>query len=92
MHAKPDIEHCPQRNVVFSTDGDVDMARLSNITDLSDATRQNGEIRLEGIGDAFVSHVIRAIAEQNIHVLNFRTELPSLEDVFLKLTGHGIRD
>jgi hypothetical protein len=25
-------------------------------------------------------------------VIDFRTELPTLEDVFLKLTGHLIRD
>jgi hypothetical protein len=25
-------------------------------------------------------------------VRGFRTEMPTLEDVFLKLTGHGIRD
>jgi len=25
-------------------------------------------------------------------VRGFRTEIPTLEDVFLKLTGHGIRD
>ena len=27
-----------------------------------------------------------------LYVRGFRTEMPTLEDVFLKLTGHGIRD
>jgi hypothetical protein len=32
------------------------------------------------------------VAENQIHVIDFRTETPSLEDVFLRLTGHTIRD
>ena len=32
------------------------------------------------------------LAEHRIRVIDFRTELPTLEDVFLKLTGHKIRD
>ena len=37
-------------------------------------------------------HVIHCLAEHRIRVTDFRTELPTLEDVFLKLTGHSIRD
>jgi len=32
------------------------------------------------------------VAEHRIAVDDFRTESPTLEDVFLALTGHGIRD
>jgi len=47
---------------------------------------------LRGEGDDFVTHVINFIAREGIRVRGFRTEIPTLEDVFLKLTGHGIRD
>ena len=47
---------------------------------------------LHGEGDDFVTGVIHRIARENIQVRGFRTEVPTLEDVFLKLTGHGIRD
>jgi len=47
---------------------------------------------LRGEGDRFVTDVIHGIARQGIQVTGFRTEIPTLEDVFLKLTGHGIRD
>ncbi len=47
---------------------------------------------LHGEGDDFVTSVIQTIARENIHVRGFRTEFPTLEDVFLKLTGHRIRD
>jgi ABC-2 type transport system ATP-binding protein len=36
--------------------------------------------------------VIGCVSEHRIHVAEFRTVLPTLEDVFLKLTGHRIRD
>jgi ABC-2 type transport system ATP-binding protein len=36
--------------------------------------------------------VIHCVAERRMQVTDFRTEHPTLEDVFLKLTGHTIRD
>jgi ABC-2 type transport system ATP-binding protein len=47
---------------------------------------------LRGEGDDFVTGVIASIAGSGVRVKGFRTEIPTLEDVFLKLTGHGIRD
>jgi hypothetical protein len=35
--------------------------------------------------------VIQCLAEHRIQVRDFRTEVPTLEDVFLRLTGHRIR-
>ena len=36
--------------------------------------------------------VIRCLAEHRMQVTDFRTVVPTLEDVFLKLTGHSVRD
>ncbi len=35
--------------------------------------------------------LIRCLAEHHITVTDFRTVVPTLEDVFLKLTGHSVR-
>lgn len=45
-----------------------------------------------GEGDDFVTDVITQIVHDGIKVTGFRTEIPTLEDVFLKLTGQTIRD
>jgi ABC-2 type transport system ATP-binding protein len=45
-----------------------------------------------GEGDDFITEVITRIAQSGQRVTGFRTEIPTLEDVFLKLTGHGLRD
>ncbi len=55
-------------------------------------TTDEGTQTLHGEGDDFITDVIARIARDGIRVRGFRTEIPTLEDVFLKLTGHGIRD
>ena len=47
---------------------------------------------LLGTGDDFITDVINGIARAGTRVRGFRTETPTLEDVFLKLTGHQVRD
>jgi ABC-2 type transport system ATP-binding protein len=47
---------------------------------------------IRGRGDELVSAVIHCLSENQIRVTDFRTILPNLEDVFLKLTGHSIRE
>jgi len=53
---------------------------------------QDAQFTLQGQGDDFVTEVIQCLSENRIRVTDFRTMLPNLEDVFLKLTGHSIRD
>jgi ABC-2 type transport system ATP-binding protein len=55
-------------------------------------TRRDSQFTLEGKGDDFVTDVIQCLSENRIRVTDFRTVLPNLEDVFLKLTGRSIRD
>jgi ABC-2 type transport system ATP-binding protein len=84
--------HCPERSVVLVTD-DVNAATgLSRVPHLVSLDQQGSRFTLHGTGEEFVSDVIACLSEQRIRVTDFRTVLPSLEDVFLKLTGHSIRD
>ena len=85
-------KHCPQRSVVFTSEGNGAAERLAGGIGVLSATSEGCTHTLRGEGDDFVTHVINLIARENIQVTGFRTELPTLEDVFLKLTGHGIRD
>ena len=47
---------------------------------------------ISGVGPELVADVIDCLSANRIRVTDFRTVHPSLEDVFLKLTGHSIRD
>ena len=68
--------HCPERRVIYTT--------------VEDGVERQHELR--GEGDDFVTEVIHRIAREDAKVRGFRTEMPTLEDVFLRLTGRAIRD
>jgi len=84
--------HCPERSVVLVTEDASAADALDRIPHLVSLDAQGSRYTLHGTGDGFVSDVIGCLSEQRIRVTDFRTVLPSLEDVFLKLTGHSIRD
>src|SRR5579872_96272 len=84
--------HCPTRIVVLATDDAVAEARLRMIGSAESVSRQDSRFTIRGLGDDFVTDVIQCLSENRIRVTDFRTELPNLEDVFLKLTGRSIRD
>ena len=85
-------KHCPERRVVFSSDGTGVAERLEGVPAVRSVTSEGSTHTLRGEGDDFVTNVIKIVAREGIRVKGFRTEIPTLEDVFLKLTGHGIRD
>jgi ABC-2 type transport system ATP-binding protein len=63
-----------------------EIERLFNLKPLAD----NGSLRVEvEDGAAFVPRLVR---DMNVAVTSVAFRRPSLDDVFLKLTGHGIRD
>jgi ABC-2 type transport system ATP-binding protein len=84
--------HCPMRTVVLATEAANAEERLRAIPQVENVVRQDSQFTLQGRGDDFVTEVIQCLSENRIRVTDFRTVLPNLEDVFLKLTGHSIRD
>ena len=84
-------KYCPERSVTLATVDAHAPECLSRMSD-SPVIRQDSRYTVRGTGDRFVSDVIRCLSENHITVTDFRTETPNLEDVFLKLTGHSIRD
>jgi ABC-2 type transport system ATP-binding protein len=84
--------HCPERAVVLSTDDPSAEERFQQIPQIEAISYRDGRFTIQGRGGDFVTEVIRCVSEHRIRVTDFRTVLPTLEDVFLKLTGHSIRD
>jgi len=84
--------HCPERSVLLTTAYPEAEARFAAMAGSTSVTRRGEHYRIEGRGAGFVSAVIRCVAEHHIEVTDFRTEIPTLEDVFLRITGHSIRD
>ena len=94
MGAPADLvrRHCPERGVVFSSDRAGLAGELERIAGVGSVRLEGDRYRVQGRGDDFVTAVIRFIAAHELTVRDFHTVFPTLEDVFLKLTGHVIRD
>ena len=84
--------HCPERTVVVATDDQTAAERFRSIPRVESVVCSDSQFTIRGRGDDLVTEVIHCLSENRIRVTDFRTILPNLEDVFLKLTGHSIRD
>jgi ABC-2 type transport system ATP-binding protein len=84
--------HCPERTVIVSTEDLSAPDRFRAISQVDSVERSGSRITIRGRGDELVTQVIQCLAEHRMLVVDFRTETPALEDVFLRLTGHTIRD
>jgi ABC-2 type transport system ATP-binding protein len=84
--------YCPEQTVSVSTSDPEARSRFAGITGLESVEQEGTRFTLRGRTEDFVTDVIHCISENRIRVTEFRTETANLEDVFLKLTGHSIRD
>jgi ABC-2 type transport system ATP-binding protein len=85
-------KHCPQRTVIVTTEDGAAEGRFRELAAAESVTRAGVRVTIQGRGEDLVAAVIDCVSENRIRVSDFRTVVPSLEDVFLTLTGHSIRD
>ncbi|MGC1298319.1 MAG: ABC transporter ATP-binding protein [Alloacidobacterium sp.] len=85
-------KHCPERSVALTTENPIAAERFRAIPGVDAVICNDKRITIRGRGDDLVTDVIDCLSENRIRVTDFRTILPNLEDVFLKLTGHSIRE
>ena len=83
--------HCPERTVVLATDDPSAEEAFRAMPQVDAVSRDGTQTTIRGRGD-LVTRVIQCVSERRIQVNDFRTVTPTLEDVFLRLTGHSIRD
>ena len=84
--------HCPERTVALATADPLAEDRFRAIPGVEAVMCTDSQFTIRGRGDDLVTEVIHCLSENRIRVTDFRTILPNLEDVFLKLTGHSIRE
>jgi ABC-2 type transport system ATP-binding protein len=83
--------HCPERRVILSTTDPAAAGRLPALPGVHRVDSEGSTLTVHGTGPGFVTQVIGYLAEHRIPVDDVRTEAPTLEDVFLTLTGRHVR-
>lgn len=84
--------HCPERTVIFDADDPTAGDHFKKIPQVESVTCTKTRFTIRGRGDDLITEVIHCLSDNRIRVTGFRTILPNLEDVFLKLTGRSIRE
>ena len=84
--------YCPERTVVLTAEDPRAESCFRGIARVEEVVRKEARFTIRGSGDDLVTEVIRCLSENQIRVTDFRTVLPTLEDVFLRVTGRSIRD
>ena len=79
-----------QARVIFSTDH-AELSWLQSVPNVSRVSRHGPRVEIDGNGPV-LARVAAALVERGILPTDLRLEQPSLEDVFLSITGHTIQD
>jgi ABC-2 type transport system ATP-binding protein len=81
-------EYANEVKVIFTTNQE-DVSWLNEITHVKKITKNGPRVEVEGKGQVLALTAV-ALVEHGITPDDLRVEQPTLEDVFLKLTGHDI--
>jgi len=81
-----------ETRVVFRLDGRIEEAVFRSIPGVTRVELSGGNVIIYGRGEGLVVRVVMALDSAKIRFRDLRTEQPSLEDVFLTLTGKEMRD
>jgi ABC-2 type transport system ATP-binding protein len=85
-------KHCPERTIEVATADPGAEAQFRRLASVDTVERHEERYIVRGRGEDFVADVIQCLSEHRIRATDFRTLLPTLEDVFLTVTGHSIRE
>ena len=81
-----------RKRLVFTLPNAPDVLPLNNLPQIDRVERNGERAVVYGHGERFAGSVITALEHAEIDFQDVRTEQPTLEDVFLTLTGRGMRD
>ena len=87
------IRHLDAENrLIFTVDGNLEIQQLLRVQGVTRVEPDNGQFVVYGRGDQLVGDIVHALTSNGLRLRTLRTEEPTLEDVFLSLTGRKMRD
>src|SRR5450432_3741245 len=76
-------KHCPERTIEIATNETTAEEHFMQIPGVDSVERYDTRMASRGRGEDLVTDVIQCLSEHRIRVTEFKTVLPTLEDVFL---------
>ncbi|BCS33102.1 multidrug ABC transporter ATP-binding protein [Luteitalea sp. TBR-22] len=84
--------HCPEQAVRITTDDHRMPALLAACRSVTRVEPVAGGCTAHGASSDFLDDVLACLSTNGVHVVALQSQVATLEDVFLRLTGHSIRD
>jgi ABC-2 type transport system ATP-binding protein len=84
--------HCPERRVAISTADAQAADLLRACRSVTRIERHERALHVHGESDDLLDEVLACLARHAVHVTGVQSHSATLEDVFLRLTGHSIRN
>jgi ABC-2 type transport system ATP-binding protein len=81
-----------EKRLVFKVPDNSTIPPLEDIPLVNQVEKIGDRVVVYGYGERFASTVVRAMEDAALDFLDLRTEQPTLEDVFLNLTGREMRE
>jgi ABC-2 type transport system ATP-binding protein len=81
-----------ESRIVFIVDGTPNLEPLQTLPGVSHVDLMGDRVIVSGSGEALLANVVNALTSSGLRYRDVHTEQPTLEDVFLKLTGQAMRD
>lgn len=78
--------------IIFSVKEPFEIEHLKKLKRVSHVECSGKRVIVYGQGEKLVGEVVNMLTVDGVHFHDLRTEQPTLDDVFLTLTGHEIRD
>lgn len=78
--------------IIFSVKEPFEVDHLKKLKRARRVECSNERVIVYGQGEKLVGEVVNMLTVDGVHFYDLRTEQPTLDDVFLTLTGHEIRD
>ena len=78
--------------VAVATDDERATALLTACRSVTRVEAASRTLLVHGSGESLLDDVLECLATHRVHVTAVQSQLATLEDVFLRLTGHSVRN
>jgi ABC-2 type transport system ATP-binding protein len=81
-----------EKRIVFHLSTEPAELQLAAIPGVTNIEVNGDRVSVDGYGERFISSVVTSLEDHRADFFDLRTEQPTLEDVFLRLTGRRMRE